>query len=210
MTAGYSGNVETNRQDRPGVDAARLWAGGVAAAVVAALAAIVGLLIARGVFNMTVLEPKGQGVWGGASTAAYAIGAAAVALLATALIHLLCLAVPAPRTFFQWIMVLVTAIGVVLPLTLTASTDAKYTTAAINLVLGLIITGVVGTMAESARTLHQSKRVVVTQTPHQADPRAQQAAPQVQQRTDQRTWSASDGRTEQLPPAYDDRQMYRQ
>jgi hypothetical protein len=166
MAAGYGsgGAPEARyREDgppagRPGLDAGRLWAGGVATAVVAALAAIVGLLIARGVFHVVVLEPKGDGIWGNASTVTYAIVAALVALLATGLIQLLYLAVPAPGTFFGWIMVLVTAIAVVIPLTLTATTDTKAATAVINLVLGLIITIVVSSMATSARTVHMRKR----------------------------------------------------
>ena len=145
------------RDYRPGVDAGRLWAGGVATAVVAALTAIVGLLIARGLFNVTVLEPKGQGLWGSASTATYALVAALVALLATALMHLLSLAVPAPGTFFSWIMVLLTAIAVVVPLTLTVSVEEKAATALINLVIGLVITIVIHTMAASARTVHRRK-----------------------------------------------------
>jgi hypothetical protein len=160
MAAGYgSGGVP---ETRPGVDAPRLWAGGVATAVVAALAAIVGLMIARGIFHVVVLEPKGGGIWGNASTVTYAIVAALVALLATGLMQLLCVAVPSPGTFFGWIMVLVTAIAVVIPLTLTATTQAKAATAAINLVLGLIITMVIGSMAASARTVHTRKRTVVT------------------------------------------------
>jgi hypothetical protein len=143
---------------RPGVDAGRLWAGGVATAVVAALAAVVGLLIARGIFNVVVLAPKGQGIWGNANTATYALAAAAAALAATALMHLLSLTVPVPGQFFQWIMVLVTLLAVVLPLTLTAMMSAKIATAAINLVLGMIITVVVNSMAASARTVHQRKR----------------------------------------------------
>jgi Family of unknown function (DUF6069) len=163
VTAGYSDNQTPAGGGlppgtRPGVDAGRLWAGGVATAVVAALAAIVGLLIARGVFHVTVLEPKGQGMWGDASTAEYALAAAAVALAATALMHLLSLAVPVPWQFFQWIMGLVTLIGVVLPLTLHVAMSAKIATALINLALGIVITALVSSMAASARTLHSRKR----------------------------------------------------
>ncbi|HEY2579592.1 MAG TPA: DUF6069 family protein [Streptosporangiaceae bacterium] len=146
------------RETRIGVDAGRLWAGGIATAVVAALAAVAGLLIARGIFHVVVLAPKGDGIWGNTGTVEYALGAAAVAIVATALMHLLCLAVPAPGTFFQWIMVLITLIAVVLPLTLSVALSAKLATAAINLALGLIITAVIHTMAMSARTLHQRKR----------------------------------------------------
>ena len=163
MTAGYGGNGGVP-EGRPGVDAGRLWAGGVATAVVAALVAIVGLLIARGIFHAHVLEPKGGGLWGNASTVTYGLVAALVALLATGLMQLLYLAVPAPSTFFGWIMVLVTAIGVVIPLTLTAATSTKAATAAINLVIGLVITMIVSSMAASARTVHMRKRTTVTQT----------------------------------------------
>jgi hypothetical protein len=39
------------------VDAARLWTGGLATALVAALVAVVGVLIARGLFDVPVLAP---------------------------------------------------------------------------------------------------------------------------------------------------------
>ncbi|MDT7725507.1 MAG: hypothetical protein QOI21_2083 [Actinomycetota bacterium] len=154
----YSQNARYVQDDRPGVDAGRLWAGGVATAVIAALVAIVGLLIARGIFAVEVLAPKGEGIWGNASTTTYAVVAAAVALLATGLMHLLSVTTPAPGQFFGWIMVLATAIAVVLPLTLTVALSAKIATALINLAIGLVIAMVVSSMAESARTLHRRKR----------------------------------------------------
>ncbi|MEC3982131.1 DUF6069 family protein [Amycolatopsis sp. H20-H5] len=156
---------QNDRYERPGLDAGRLWAGGVASAVVAALLAVVGLLIARGIFGVEVLAPKGEGVWGNASTTTYAIVAAVVALLATGLMHLLSVATPAPGQFFAWIMVLVTLIAVVLPLTLTVQPSAKYATAVINLALGLVIAMVVSSMAASARTLHKRRRATDAQAP---------------------------------------------
>ncbi|GAA4529853.1 DUF6069 family protein [Amycolatopsis samaneae] len=153
------------RQAQPGVDAARLWAGGVATAVVAALIAIVGLLIARGIFAVEVLAPKGDGVWGNASTTTYAVVAAIVALLATGLMHLLSVATPAPGQFFGWIMVLATAIAVVLPLSLTVNVSAKIATALINLVIGLAIAVIVSSMAANARTRYRRT------TPEQAPTR---------------------------------------
>jgi hypothetical protein len=152
------------------VDAGRLWAGGVATALVAALTAIVGLLIARGIFNVTVVEPKGQGVWGNASTVTYALVAALVALLATGLMHLLSLTVPSPGSFFAWIMVLLTAIAVVVPLTLNVTMEAKAATAAINLVIGLVITIVISSMAASARTVHRRKSMDSGPPPHYQQP----------------------------------------
>jgi hypothetical protein len=71
--------------------------------------------------------------------------------------HLLSVATPAPSQFFGWIMVLVTLIAVVLPLTLSVAPSAKIATAAINLVIGLVIAAVVNSMAASARTLHRRR-----------------------------------------------------
>jgi hypothetical protein len=144
--------------DLRGVDAGRLWSGGVATAVVAALVAVVGLLIARGIFDVAVLAPKSDGLWGSANTTTYAICSALAALLATGLMHLLSVSTPSPSQFFGWIMVLLTAIAVVIPLTLTVDTSSKFATAAINLVIGLVITAIINSMAASARTLHRRKR----------------------------------------------------
>lgn len=122
------------------LDPARLWAGGVATALVAALVAIVGILIARGLADVAILAPKGSGLWGNANTATYAIVSALVALAATGLLHLLSVATPKPTTFFGWIMVLLTLIAVVLPLSLSVSYETKIATALLNLVIGLVIT----------------------------------------------------------------------
>lgn len=168
MTAGYGGyggDPDPAGDYRPGIDAGRLWAGGVATAVVAALAAVLGLLIARGVFNVAVLAPKGDGVWGDVSTAAYALAAAAAALLATGLMHLLSLTVPAAATFFAWIMLLLTLIALVIPFTIAAPQNAKVATALINLGLGLIITVIINSMAASARTVHRRRRASAAGAP---------------------------------------------
>jgi hypothetical protein len=53
----------------PKLDAGRLWTGGVATAAVAALVAVAGVLIARGLFDVPVLAPTGEGTLGDASTA---------------------------------------------------------------------------------------------------------------------------------------------
>ena len=82
---------------------------------VAALVAIVGILLARGVFDLAVLAPEGEGVWGDADTWRYAGLAAVAALLATGLIHLLILYTPSPLRFFRWVVALVTFAGVLAP-----------------------------------------------------------------------------------------------
>src|SRR4051812_14256436 len=107
------------------LDPRRLWAGGVATAVVAALAAVAGILIARGIFGVAVLAPERDGLWGNASTGVYALFAASAALAATGLRHILSVTTPAPTQFFGWIMAICTVIAMVLPLTLGADLGSR-------------------------------------------------------------------------------------
>ncbi|RIQ21815.1 DUF6069 family protein [Jiangella rhizosphaerae] len=138
------------RSGPPAVDAARLWAGGAATAVIAALIAVVGIALVRGVFGIPILAPEGDGAWGDASTGWYAAGAALAALLATALVHVLLLTTPQPLRFFGWVVALATLIGVVAPFTSGADLDAKVATAALDLVLGIAIWSLVSSVARSA------------------------------------------------------------
>ena len=112
----------SERTSSPGrtVDARQLWSGGAATAVVAALIALAGILVCRWLFNIPVLAPRQDGAWGDASTAGYAIAAAAAALVATAIMHLLLIATPRPQMFFAWIIGLATVIAVVYPFSTTA------------------------------------------------------------------------------------------
>ncbi len=141
----------TGSSDRS-VDARTLWSGGAATAVVAALIALVGILICRWLFNIPILAPRQDGAWGDAATAEYAVAAAAAALVATAIMHLLLLATPRPRLFFTWIIALATVIAVVFPLGTSAPVSQKVATAIINLVLGCATGSLVsGVAARSIR-----------------------------------------------------------
>jgi hypothetical protein len=130
--------VQPVRTPRP-VDAGTLWAGGVAAAFVAALVAVAGIVVCRGVLGVPVLAPEGEGVWGDADTAVYAGGAALVALVATGALHLLLLSTPRPGTFFGWIMTLATVAAVVVPFAVDAPLESRLATAGINLAIGIAI-----------------------------------------------------------------------
>lgn len=121
------------------IDAGRLWAGGAATAVVCALIAVVGVLLARGVFDVAVLAPEGEGTWGDADTGKYALFAALGALVATGLLHLLLLSTPRPLRFFGWIIALATVAAALAPLATNASTESKVATGLINLVIGIAI-----------------------------------------------------------------------
>ncbi len=144
-------NMEgSGTQPRFSIDTGRLWMGGVATAVVAALVAVVGVLIARGLFDVAVLAPKGKGAWGDASTAMLAGLAVGAALLATGLMHLLLLTTPRPGRFFTWIMVLATLAVAIAPLLTDEDAATRIATAAIYLAIGIAVGSLVSSVARSA------------------------------------------------------------
>ncbi len=137
--------------DHDRLDTGRLWAGGSATALVAALIAVAGIVITRGVFGVPVLAPKGDGVWGNANTVTYAFCAAGGAFAATGLLHLLLVTTPRPGRFFTWFMILLTAIGTALPLTLGMDSPSVLATAVINFVIGIATLTILNGVARSAQ-----------------------------------------------------------
>src|SRR4029079_9289471 len=77
----------------PTVDAGRLWAGGAATALVAGLVAVVGVLIGQGVLDLAMVKPPLVPV-GVSFAVQYAVTAALLALVATALAHVLAATTP--------------------------------------------------------------------------------------------------------------------
>jgi hypothetical protein len=128
------------------VDAARLWGGGVATGLVAGLVAVVGVLICRDVFNVSLVRPSVLLDLTHNFTTDYAITAFVLALAATAVAHGLGLTTPRPRVFFTWIILLATVVGVVGPFTVGTSTSSQRATAAINLVLGICVLSLLGSV----------------------------------------------------------------
>ena len=149
----YAEGHDGSGQGRLRVDAARLWTGGLATALVAALVAVVGVLIARGLFDVPVLAPAREGALGNTSTARLAILAAVAALLATGLMHLLLLSTPRPFRFFTWIVSLLTLVAVLAPFMSDAKLATKVATGAIGLVIGMAIGSLVSGAARSATRL---------------------------------------------------------
>lgn len=135
---------------RSGVDAKRLWAGGAATALVAALAAFIGLMVARGIFGVPVLAPTEAGLVGDATTIGLTSLAAAGALVGTALMHLLLLTTPSPQTFFAVIAGLVTMVFVLQPFTTDSAMTTKIATALVYLVTGGVIGFLITTVANNA------------------------------------------------------------
>ena len=170
---------------RPVVDARQLWAGGVATAVVAALIALVGVVVCRWLFNIPLLSPSRDGAYGDAHTTTVMLVAAAAALLATGLAHLLLVATPRPMSFFTWIVGLVTLLLVLFPFSTSAPLSQKIATAAVDLVIGIAI-----------GSLHQRGRC----PRHPAAAGSAPAGPAIPRRTG-RTSTASGPRSRPAHPA---------
>ena len=140
-------DAATNRV-RP--DSAQFWAGAVATAVVAALIALVGILICRWTLHIPILAPAGDGAWGNAHTAEYALVSGLIAIIAGGLLYLLVLGTPQPNMFFDWIMGLATLAAVVYPFSTGAPVDQKAATAIVDLVLGIAIISLLTAVAARA------------------------------------------------------------
>ena len=131
---------------RPQLDDRRFRAAGLATSIVAALIAVVGVVIARGVFGIPLYGTPQSGVWGSGAVIGYAFSAFLCGVLATGLLFLLLRTTPSPITYFGWIVGLVTAVAAVLPLTVPGDIGAKVATALINAAIGIAI----GTLTVSA------------------------------------------------------------
>lgn len=119
------------------INLGRLWAGGLATAIVTALIVVVGILVARQVLGTPALSSGTTAArYANTSSTVYALLAAAAALASTVLMNLLLLAVPQPARFFSWIAALVTVAAVILPFTAVGPTGPKVATALINLLVG--------------------------------------------------------------------------
>jgi hypothetical protein len=151
-----SPNMPAGRTRESGltVDAGRLWPGGIATAVVAALIALAGVLVCRWLFSIPLLAPKSDGAYGDVHTTGFVLAAAAAAIIATALMHLLLIGTPRPLAFFNWIVGLATLLAVLFPFSTSAPLTAKAATAVVDLVLGIAIGSLVGSVA--ARSLTRS------------------------------------------------------
>jgi Family of unknown function (DUF6069) len=133
----------------PVLSPGRLWAGGVATAIVAALVVVAGVFIARRILGIPVLAPRTAGDLGTSVTAVYAVVAAACALLATGLLHVLLLSTPRPLVFFVWITALADLIAVAAPFSQSAALASKVFTAVINLVAGVAVISLLTSVGSS-------------------------------------------------------------
>lgn len=133
---------------RPGphVQAGVLWAGGVATAVVAALVAAIGELIFDAILDIPLVPITDGGTTTSTDRVSYWLGAAALALLATGVMHLLIVAVPQPTRFFAWVLVLTAALLVAAPFAFDEPRKSQIATAVTALcvvvAIGALLPGV--------------------------------------------------------------------
>jgi hypothetical protein len=144
-------------RDRPVVNPARLWGGGVATAAVAALVGLVGRLVCENILDIKLASP-GALVGRSGSSVGYPFVAFVLALLATGLAHVLLLTAPRPRTFFSWIVGLCTLAGVAAPFGLDIATNRQVATALVNLLIGVAIWSLVTTVMAASVSRPQSLR----------------------------------------------------
>ena len=119
-------------------------------AVVAALAALVGVLVVRAAFRIALFAPRTAGVFADYRTLRLCVIAAGAALAATGLVHLLLLSTPRPMAYFGWIVGLVTAAAAVAPFLSGGSLAVMLALAVIHLVIGLAIGSLVAGAAAGA------------------------------------------------------------
>jgi hypothetical protein len=142
--------------ERPQVDAARLWTGGIATAVVAALIGLVGTLVARVLEQL--VPHAGTVVAGNQQTILLCTLAAIGALAATGIAHLLLASTPRPLAYLGWIVGLVTVIAVVLPFLSGRPLTTALTQAVIHLVIGIAIGSLVSGAAAAASREYRRAR----------------------------------------------------
>lgn len=144
----------------PEVDTRRYRAAGLATSIVAALIAVVGVIVANGVFRVSLFGPDESWVGGGAGTIAYAFAAFACGLVASELMLLLLRTTPTPLTYYGWIVGLVTTVAAVVPLTMGSDFGARVAIALTNACIGTAI---------GALTVSATRRSITYTPPSEPD-----------------------------------------
>ncbi|WP_370591148.1 DUF6069 family protein [Saccharopolyspora montiporae] len=142
---------DVDRSSDPGPNPRLLWTGGVATALVAALVGLAGVVVIRGILHIPVLGPSRHGTFGDVNTAYLCVGAAAAAIVATALMHALLVTTPRPQAFFGWIVGLVTVVCALQPFTTTtADLETQIASSLLIVLIGLAIGTLISGVAASA------------------------------------------------------------
>jgi hypothetical protein len=128
----------------------RLWAGGVATAVVAAGIAIVGVLILTNVFDLGIQTAERSGALVDNAITIIPVCAAIAALAGTALLHLLLLTTPRPATFFSALVVLALVVLLLQVFLARGSVVDHIATAVLYAAIGLAIISMLSGVSRTA------------------------------------------------------------
>jgi hypothetical protein len=134
------------------VVAQRLWAGGVATALVAAGIGFVGVLIINSIFEVGIQAAGKSGALVDNASTIIPVAAGIAALACTALLHLLLLTTPRPASFFSAIAVLVIVVLILQVFLADGSISAHIATGILYAAIGAaIISMLSGVSATSVR-----------------------------------------------------------
>jgi hypothetical protein len=134
------------------VVAKRLWAGGVATALVAAGIAFVGVLIINSIFEVGIQTAGRSGALVDNASTVIPIAAGIAALASTGLLHLLLLTTPRPASFFSAIAVLVIVVLILQVFLADGTISAHIATGILYAAIGVAIVSMLsGVSATSVR-----------------------------------------------------------
>ena len=147
-----AGRLRSWDDDDVEVVAKRLWAGGVATAVVAAGIAILGVLVINTVLDVGIQAAGRSGALVDNASTIIPVAAALAALAGTALLHLLLLTTPRPASFFSAIAFLLLAVLVLQVFLADGTIGAHLATAVLYAAIGIAIVSMLsGVSATSVR-----------------------------------------------------------
>ena len=149
--ADHADDTAERHPARPVLEGTKLWTGGLATAVVAALVGLVGTLVVRVVFEYAPVGTAAAHAFSTTNAGLLCLFAGVAALAATGVAHLLIVSTPDPLSYLGWIIGLSTAAAVVLPLLGGVPAAAAIAIAVVNLVIGLAIGSLVIGTAMAAR-----------------------------------------------------------
>ncbi len=143
------GTPRTTAPARFHIDQRRYWVGAVLTAAVAVLVAVLGMLIAKGVFHQSIIMRDGDGSFA-VHVGAYALFTALISVLTSVLFLGICQFAPRPGLYFAWIGALGVLFTAVLPFTMSLALVSQIIFAVINVLVGVAIVTLVPVSAHSS------------------------------------------------------------
>ena len=114
----------------------RYWVGASITALIAALTALIGMVVARDLLHIPLATGAGTP---GLSTVSYGVGVVGIALLAAGLFDGMLQVAPRPAAYYGWLTAVITVLAGLLPFTLAMSLHAQLALALTNVAVGIMI-----------------------------------------------------------------------